>query len=416
MKKVAADNTRKRIGTFGKRGALVRVDEVLERGVKKYEVICGSKANRTQKSYPGTPAGKKEAEAYAEGYQLEMAKPKTVAAPPALTTREMWLGYQEATFPALKVRSKQLYAENWRRWEQYFGRERLAESMTLADANGFRAELERVGLATKTIQSAIEQARAVYNWAERSEVIGRNRWHQFRFKVAKDRRTKPRAEYRQHEFLSIWRQFDPTDSDQWRPHVAIGLLGLYGMRQTATLRLQWSDVRADHIVFRAENDKQGEEHLMPMLPLTRELLAVAKAWRERNAYTGPWLFYPGQKTSKSDTYTIQSLWSALYKAEERAGIPSIKYRAGHGFRRGLVGDLLEAGNDMDLALKSIGDRDPRMAKHYAIKRDERIERALAAREASFAGATKVGPTPENDAADHPVTDDRQPATSDTSTT
>ena len=74
----------------------------------------------------------------------------------------------------------------------------------------------------------------------------------------------------------------------------------------------------------------------------------------------------------------------------------IRWRSGHGFRRGLVGDLLEAGNDMDLALKAIGDRDLRMAKHYAIKRNERIEAALSARASRIEGATKVQPSGLND--------------------
>lgn len=403
---------RKRIATYGKRGQLVRIDDVTEGGVRKYEVITGSKANRSQVSFAGTPKGRTEATAYAEGYEAEARKPKTSDTPAPMTTRALWLAYREATFHALRPRSIQLYTENWRRWEQYFGAERMAESMTLTDATGFRARLEETGLATKTIQSAVEQARAVYNFAERAELITRNRWHQFRFKVAKDKRTQPRAEYKQAEFLAIWRQLDPTEAGQWRPYAVIGLLGLYGMRQTATLRLQWADVGADTLTFRAEWDKQGEEHVVPILPMTRELLAVARAWRERSGYAGPWLFSPARRGSTSDTYTIQSLWSALVEAEKRAGISPIALRAGHGFRRGLVGDLLEAGNDMDLALKAIGDRDLRMAKHYAIKRNSRIDKALTARAESFTGATKGGPTPKNDESGHPSEGDRSVVTSD----
>ncbi|MCO4101089.1 MAG: tyrosine-type recombinase/integrase [Gemmatimonas sp.] len=369
---------------------------------RRFIVQWGSKASRQQRSFSGTPQGRSEAIAFAEAYEAEMRKPKTPDAPPALTTAELWRLYSEATFPHLRPRSRKLYAENWKRWESYFTRERLADSMTLTDATGFRADLERAGLATKTIQSAIEQARAVYNWAERAELIGRNRWHQFQFKVAKEKRTQPRAEYRQADFLAIWRQFDPTRAGQWRPYVAVGLLGLYGSRQNAILHLTWDDVNegAGTLTLRPEWDKQGEEHVHALLPLTRELVAVAKAWRERDDYTGPWLLYPARKNSGSDTYTIQSLWSALEEAEKRAGIAKVRYRAGHGFRRGLVGDLLEAGNDMDLALKAIGDRDLRMAKHYAVKRNDRIEKALAARADGFAGVTKGQPAPENANADH----------------
>lgn len=393
---------RKRIATYGKRGALVRVIDEHRPDGRRFVVQWGSKAGRQQRSFSGTPQGRSEAIAFAEAYTAEMGKPKAPDTPPALTTAELWRLYAEATFPHLRPRSKQLYTENWNRWASYFKRERLADSMRLVDATGFRAELERAGLATKTIQSAIEQARAVYNWAERAELIGRNYWHQFRFKVAKEKRTQARAEYRQADFLAIWRQFDPTLAGQWRPYVAIGLLGLYGARQNAILHLAWDDVddAAGTLTLRSQWDKQGEQHVHALLPLTRELLTVAKAWRERDGYTGPWLLYPARKGSGSDTYTIQSLWAALEGAEARAGIDKVKFRAGHGFRRGLVGDLLEAGNDMDLALKAIGDRDIRMAKHYAVKRNDRIEKALAARADAITGVTKGQPTPENANADH----------------
>jgi hypothetical protein len=84
---------RKRIATYGKRGHLVRVDDVTEGGVRKYEVITGSKANRSQVSFAGTPKGRTEAMAYAEGYDAEARKPKAPDAPVAVTTRALWLAY-----------------------------------------------------------------------------------------------------------------------------------------------------------------------------------------------------------------------------------------------------------------------------------------------------------------------------------
>ena len=384
---------RKRIHTLGRRGSLVRVTEVITDGVKRYVVQWGPKAARGQQSFPGTIAGRREALAFAEAFQEEAKKPKGAAAPEPLTTRALWLAFQKATFPHLRPRTQALYQENWTRWEQHFKASTPAGDLTIDDCDAFRAELERVGLATATIQKTIGTVRSVYNYAERTEKITHNKWHAFRFRVAKERRTKPRDEYRQAEFLAIWRQFDPTSAVQWRPYVAIGLLGIYGMRQNAVLHLQVADFdeAAGVVHFRPEWDKQGEHHVQPLLPLTRELLAVASAWRERAGYTGPWLLFAGHSLNMGETYTIQSLWKALNLGEARAGIDKKRFRSGHGFRRGLVGDLLEAGNDMDLALKAIGDSDPRMAKVYAIKRDERIEKALSARADQLEGATNRQP-------------------------
>lgn len=400
----------KRLLTLGKRGAFIKVDETLEDGVRRYRVQWGPKGHREQVSYPATPAGRREAFAFAESYTAESKLP-VVAEKHGWTTRALWEAYKAVTWPHLRPRSKQLYQENWKHWEKYFLPDRDADSMTADDAALFRASLEQT-YATKTAQAIIEIVRGVYNYAEATDKITKNRWHQFKFKVAKDRRTKQRAEYKQAEFLAIWRQFDPTKGNQWRGYVAIGLLGLYGSRQTATLHIKDPDdidEAADTITFRSEWDKQGEEQAVPILPLTRELLTVARLWRARDGYTGPYLLYPGSSLSQTDTWTIQSLWSVLEHAEAKAKIAKIKYRAGHGFRRGLVGDLLEAGNDMDLALKAIGDKDPRMARHYAVKRNERIERALATRAASFddatEGQTKGKPHPETEKTPPPMTDD-----------
>jgi integrase len=372
---------RKRIATFGKRGNLVRVMETNDAKGRRFVVQWGPSTTREQRSFPGRQ-GKQEALAFAEAFAAEAGKPKAAAPERPISTRELWLAYGTATFPHLRPRTKQLYKEFWTRWQEFYGADTPAGDLTYDHCAEFRAALERVGLATATIQKTIVCVRSVYNFAERTEKIARNRWHTFRFKVAKERRTQPRAEYRQHEFLAIWKQFDPADRWQWRPYVAIGLLGLYGMRQNAVLHLQWDDIdeQAETLTFRSAFDKQGEQHVLPLLPLARELMAVAQAWREREAYTGPWVLFTGRQTlNKGDTYTIQSLWSALKAAEERAGIDPVRFRAGHGFRRGLVGDLLANGVDIELALKAIGDRDIRMARNYAIKRNERISQALSDR-------------------------------------
>lgn len=411
--------TRKRVATYGRRGSLVRVDEVRRDGVRRYVVTWGSKGGRQQVSYPGTPAGRQEALAFAEGYEAEARKPKAAQPAPDLTTAELWEHFKAATWPHLRPRSRALYTENWKRWESYFHAGTPAQSMTLANAYEFRASMEATGLATRTIKAAVDCVRMVYNFAERGELIPRNRWHQYRFKVAKEKRTQPRAEYTEAEFLTLWRQFDPTNSKHWRAWVTLGLLGIYGQRQTATLHLQDPadvDEEAGVLIFRAAYNKTGDETHLPILPITREILAVSRQWRATLGITGPWLIPAARERNNGETYTLQSFWSALENAEKRAGIAKVRFRAGHGFRRGLVGDLLADGADIELALKAIGDRDVRMAQHYAVKRNSRIEAALGARAARIEGATKGRPTPENSEAAPPGEETRRPATPSPTTT
>lgn len=67
---------------------------------------------------------------------------------------------------------------------------------------------------------------------------------------------------------------------------------------------------------------------------------------------------------------------AIHRAEKRAGIEPIKWRAGHGFRRGLVGDLVDQTGDVTLALQAIGDRDLSMATHYRTRRNDKVDAAV----------------------------------------
>lgn len=267
----------------------------------------------------------------------------------------------------------------------------------------FRRELDARGLATATVKAIIRDVRLVYNFGERTELLTRNRWHLYQHKVAKEKRTKPRAEYRAEEFQAIWRALDPQHAGQWRAWVAVGLLGIYGNRQHEILNLQWDWIAGDTVIIPGDVVKTGEDSRLDLFPLTRGILDAAHRWREREGYAGAYVLYPGQlppqrgaagaNPTKHPHYTIQSLTDAIHRAEQRAGVPSIRWRAGHGFRRGLVGDLADATGDVQFALQAIGDRDPRMAGRYRVRRNDRIATEVRGRAERIAGedATNVQP-------------------------
>ena len=77
-------------------------------------------------------------------------------------------------------------------------------------------------------------------------------------------------------------------------------------------------------------------------------------------------------------WTAQALWLALTKAERRGGVRHLPYRAMHGFRRAIAGDVLELARDLKLALDWIGDVDLGMARRYLRPRDPRLEEAATA--------------------------------------
>jgi integrase len=155
---------------------------------------------------------------------------------------------------------------------------------------------------------------------------------------------------------------------------------------SAILHLQWRDldVERGEIAWRARWDKTGRERVQPMTHGARVALVVARQWRERDGYIGPWvLFTPHrQRWNPQDderaAWTSQALWLALRKAEGRAGVRHLPYRAMHGFRRAVAGDVLELTRDLKLALDWIGDVDLGMARHYLRPRDPRLEEAATA--------------------------------------
>jgi len=396
--------TRRRLGTTGDRGNLVRLYLVDTVGVKRYVCQWGPKGARQQDSWPATKEGKVEAEAFFKAFSEETRRARTAKGP--MTVRELWVSYLESEAAALRPRTLKLYRDAWQTWEQHIKASTVAEDVTVQEIGAFRKSLDARGLATATVQNCFRNIRIVYNWGERMELIARNRWHLFVLKIAKEKRTQPRAEYRSEEFMAIWRALDPQRVGQWRAWASVGLLGIYGNRQNEILNLRWSWIAGDTVQIPASVVKTGDVGVLTLFPLTQHILAVCKAWADREEYAGDYVLYSGQAEgrahpSKMPHYSIQSLTDQIHRAEARAAVPTIRWRAGHGFRRGLVGDLVDSTGDVTLALQAIRDKDLRMAPRYRVRRNDKVDAAIQQRAGHLMGApvakgaTKVQSDPEN---------------------
>jgi len=380
---------RRRLGTTGDVGNLVRLYCFQLRGVKRYACQWGPKGARQQESWPFTKEGKIEAEAFFKAFSEETRRARTADAP--LTVRQLWVSYLEAEADALRPRTLKLYRDAWQTWEQHIKASTVAEDVTVQEIGAFRKSLDARGLATATVQNCFRNIRIVYNWGERMELIARNRWHLFVLKIAKEKRTQPRAEYRSEEFMAIWRALDPQRVGQWRAWASVGLLGIYGNRQNEILNLRWSWIEGDTVQIPASVVKTGDVGVLTLFPLTQHILAVCKAWADREEYAGDYVLYSGQAEgrahpSKMPHYSIQSLTDQIHRAEARAAVPTIRWRAGHGFRRGLVGDLVDSTGDVTLALAAIRDKDLRMAPRYRVRRNDKVDAAIQQRAGHLMGA------------------------------
>jgi integrase len=394
MGKRTSEN-REVVDQTGERGSGRRLSRETRRvgdgSTQRWVVRWGPKGARRQKSWPCTEKGLKSAEDF-----YHQRTPTTIASSPAagaaeresgdgsvrpLSVSELWQDFEMARAPEISPRTLKLYGDAFKEWQHEIGAFTPAGAFDVKTIGAFRAALEKRGLATATIRMTIRNIKIVYRWATDNHGLPVTAWQKYEFRVAKGKKTQRREEYREYEFARIWRTRDPRRSDQWRAWVAIGLLGIYGSRGSELLGLRWDWIKGNRIVVPAECVKNGEQLEFELFALTRGILNVAKAWRKKLGYTGKYVLFPGQVAgrphqSKSEHYTLGTLISVLHRAERDANVPTIKNRATHGFRRGLVGDLIDDTGDYTLAMQAIGDLDMSMVEYYRSRRKDKVAAAI----------------------------------------
>jgi len=371
---------RRTIATYGARGEKVRV--FLERGgelvrVQYYDGPRGAKKLVT-KSWTNTTANQRDAKEWARGFVEERRRgPVRVAA--TLTIRAMWEQYTVAEFPHLRRTTQDNYTEAWREWELFAGRHLVAAQTTLGMLDDFRAVRARRGLSVNRSREIVKLVKQVYRWAERRELLERNRIALYQFKIAKEDRPKPVAEYAPDAFPTLLAQFDPRSSREWRAWAITAIAGTQGARINAILHLRWSDVdfQAATVRWAPEFDKMGHERVQPLTQLATDALYVALGWaRARTActFTTDFVFYsPATKRHEAGdgAYSVGAYWRMLRSAEDAAGVAHVRRRAAHGFRRMAAGNVNAlTGNPVE-AMQWIGDRDLAMAQRYLKERPER---------------------------------------------
>lgn len=380
------------LASFGRRGEWVKVRADKGRGLVIVQWIEPGRKQRRQQSWPDTPASREEAVAWAQG-RYERIRGGGEASPTRVTLLELWQAFARDQFPSLRPRSQRLYTEYFRKWMTMWGPTFPVEHTTPAMAAEFRERLTKMGRSIGYVRKIVQMAQLVYAWGERSEIISRNRLALYKFKVKKEDRPTPPAEYRAEDFTRILAALDPASATQWRPYVALALCGLQGARQNAVLHARWEDITwgrhvvddagalqwvPGRIVWRSGWDKLGKEWSQPLRYQAQLALEIAWHWRAVAESDAPWVLPPGSAKSGSPVYSAQSLWAALRHAETRAGVPHAPFRGAHGLRRLLAGEVAEATGDPLLALHSIGDSDPRMLERYVQVREDRVQGAFAA--------------------------------------
>jgi integrase len=171
---------------------------------------------------------------------------------------------------------------------------------------------------------------------------------------------------------------------------------------SAILHLQWADLdlQTRTIVWRACWDKTGREWRQPLTEAAAGALGMAWLWRERDGYTGPWVFYSShaRKRALGDDpraiYDPTALLRALRTAETRAGVTHRPYRGMHGFLRALAGDVARSTGNLKLAMEYIGDTDVRRAREYIQVRPDHLKEAASVMDRAHPNRPQTVPEPE----------------------
>jgi integrase len=373
--KVSSRGARNPIAKYGHGKRAVRV--FTEAGYVR--VMWRERGARRYQSWPDTKDFRREAKAYAEGLSDTLGKPKET---PTLTARQLWDRYREIGFPHLRPNTRRLYETRWAKWELFIGANFLPDEVTLEHVDEFRLALTARGMAVNQIREIIKVAKVVHNWGESRELIVRNRLSKYRFKVGKEEPVHEPAEYSADERDRLIAAVNPRLGTQWRPWALLMILGHHGVRETAAVHLRWEDIDYENkeVIWRAEFDKLGREWRQALTWEMVSALMWAAWWRKKFGDTSPWVFFSRDRRNGSrrdgnarpGVYRIQSLWAALTGAEARSGVGHRPYRAAHGLRRMVAGEVLALTGDPVLAMHYIGDTDLKTMKRYLKRRDDRL--------------------------------------------
>ena len=141
------------------------------------------------------------------------------------------------------------------------------------------------------------------------------------------------AEEEYRALLKVSRKVD------WRFHVALVLAHETGHRIGAIRQLLWSDIDPEGgtILWRAEHDKSGFEHITPV---TAEALAALKETRSPFPLAGeaPVLPAPRNPLAVVGAARLHAWWQ---KAQILAGLEPKPGRGWHSLRRKFASDLMD---------------------------------------------------------------------------
>lgn len=365
--------------------------------------------DRTIESFPDTRAGIAEAKAFARGTHDRLSDPgQPTKSFEVVTVRELFNRYYSAHDVDWRDKTKTNKRSRWKKWEAFIGYDTVASEVRRDHMDEFKKALIQRKHSINQVRAHLELVASVFRWGvETDGCLAPNRVATYRVKFSRDARRQVvvMGEYSREEREKIAAALDPRNTKEWRAWALNVLFAYCGPRQTAARHLEWRDIEltstTGRIHWRPELDKMGTDRYQPMPPQVVDAFWVAYGWRLRDEYPGKYVFYGAQRKTRGfalarksrraksqeslagvdvdeKPYTYSALNLALRKAEERAGILHRDYRATHGHRRGVAGDIHAITGSEKKAADYIGDRSIDVVRDsYLLTREEELQRTAA---------------------------------------
>lgn len=377
--------TERTVKTFGERGSRVRVYRLgTATGTRLVRAEWREGGRKRRESWPDTRENVRTACAFAGGVaarlQLKMGAPKA-----PISLGELVQRYRLAN---THWRPTTLTSRVYRlgKFLVFAGETFRAEDVTPDMLDEFRHALRTLPLGKTNRPMVANQAaacasevKALLRFGKMRGYLQANPLAEYVVKLGKEEQRSETHEYSNDEWARILNQVDPRSPDYWRAYCLMVLAGTLGPRQRALRHLCWADVdlAAREVTWRRALDKMAHERTQPLPRDAVRALRIARVWRQRDQYDGPWVFYAPVRGTRAKhpgdrPYSYQSLNYQLHRAERLAKVPQIPFRAMHGYRRTAAGNVFAlTGGDLKAAGDWIGDTDLKSLQKYLKRRDER---------------------------------------------
>ena len=351
-------------------------------------LVTVESTGRAKQSYGLTPAGKREAIAYAKAFFEEANRVKEAASEPVPTVRQLWHRYVVAFQDAWRPKTRLGHGNRWKLWERFVFHDTPADRVTADHLDGFKTALLAQEYASNQVAAMVGLVKQVFRWAvvER-KALPHSPVLDYRLRLSQDHGPAEPEEYRLEEFERLVPAMgSPQDSRSWRAWCVLMLAGHQGARANAVLRLKVADLHDGRLWWQRESDKRHRTWSQPIRDGALAAILTAFDWRERDGYHGPWLIYPRPRPAKGPRtdrggrswpdghgpYTYAAFHAQLQKAELAAKVPHLDLRAAHGLRKMVAGEILRLTGNPKAAMDFIGDQDLTLIQNYLkVREDEK---------------------------------------------